>query len=247
MIRFPLQTAQLFFSAPRLQAYLDEAQDYDQALDLYMWGSEVAGAFHATLSFLEIALRNAVDHQLKEWNGKESSQVWTTRGDTRDELRAVAGKAIGAARKHAKKELERKGQSPDVQPTHDQILAQFTFGNLSYLFIDPGYQDGGSKKADRDTLWDEALKLAFPDEGQPIGKRVCNYQNGRMRIGRQLEHLRQLRNRVAHHDNLLHVDIRKEIHTINSVLSKMNTELPAVAMSKSQLRRLRREDPRVQP
>lgn len=67
---------------------------------------------------------------------------------------------------------------------------------------------------------------------------------GRIAIGKQLETLRRLRNRVAHHDNLLEVDVRHRMNGMLSVLATIDDEYPSLAASKSTLRRLAREDPR---
>lgn len=246
MPNLSIQTAQALFSNPRLGPYLREVGQGNEstALELYQWGTELEGAFHATLSFLEIALRNSIDTQLQKWNSENSHRKWTTPGETREEIRNIAGRGLKSARKYAKEELERKHNTTNIIPSHDDILAQFTFGNLSYFFIDPGGHRPPVRQDIRQTLWQECLKDAFPDLDKPVDKRICNTPDGLIKIGNSLEHLRRLRNKVAHHDNLLQVDVRRQIHAINSVLGKIDPELPGFAMAKSQLRRLRNEDPR---
>lgn len=244
MSRLSLQDAKKFISEPRIKVYAEAIGSEEKTLELYQWAVELEGAFHATLSFAEIALRNSIDQQLQIWNSQHFAEDWTTKDNTREEIKKILGKSVGTARSHAAKELKFKNSGADIQPTHDDILAQLTFGNLSYIFIDPLGVDDPSRKSYRDVLWNECLKHAFPDTGKPVGKRICELDDGRLKVGRALEHLRQLRNRIAHHDNLLNVDVRREIHNINSILSKLHPDLPGFAMYKSQLRRLRQEDPR---
>ncbi|MFJ1511848.1 hypothetical protein [Cellulosimicrobium funkei] len=69
-------------------------------------------------------------------------------------------------------------------------------------------------------------------------------QAGRKAIGNQLETLRRLRNRVAHHDNLLDVEVRHRLNGILSLLSKIDPTFPSLAAARSPLRRIIREDPR---
>lgn len=243
MANLDIQAARTLFSAPRLKPYLNQVDDEDLALELYQWGTELEGAFHATLSFLEIALRNAIDRQLQEWNNQQFSEPWTSHGNTREEISIIAGKSFRAARTYAQKELERK-HGTNINPTHDDILAQFTFGNLSYFFKEPGRACSTEREETRKKMWDECLRYAFPDLGKIPEQRICNAEDGLLRIGRSLEYIRVLRNKVAHHDNLLRLDVRDQIHGINSVLSKLHPALPGFAMARSQLRRLRKEDPR---
>lgn len=243
---FSFQVAREFISAPRLEPYLQEVgyENEELALELYHWSTELEGAFHATLSFVEITLRNAIDRELKRWNSEVSSSEWTRHGVTRSQVREIAGKAIKLARDYAQKELDRKSENQNITPHHDQIIAQLTFGNLTFFFKDPGKTASKERENIRDEIWEKSLKNAFPDLNRAAGSRICEIEDGRQKLGRSLEHLRRLRNRVAHHDNLLKVKIRDEINVINSVLSKMHPDLPGFAMYKSQLRRLRREDPR---
>lgn len=246
MSSLPPQIAHEFISSARLSPYLQESSSgkHEEALALYQWATELSGAFHATLSFVEIALRNSVDIQLKRWNALEFSSTglpgspnWTDRGQARTELKNIAGSAINTARKYAKEALARKNSIQRSRPTHDDVISQFTFGNLTSFFIIPS-GDEESLSGDREYLWDACLKDAFPNLGAP------NDPELRRKLCGSLNHLRRLRNKVAHHDSLLHVDVRAEISSINSVLGKMHPGLPSFAMEKSQLRRLRREDPR---
>ncbi|MCQ4614687.1 Abi family protein [Corynebacterium pseudogenitalium] len=254
MAKISMQTAEEFLSVPRLQPYVAAmgVAGEDAVLALYQWAVELEGAFHATLCVVEISSRNAIDRELRSWNslpnssGDTFTEEWTELGNTREALKTLLGPSIGTARHHAQREIERKSpRNGQREPTHDDIVAQLTFGNLSSLFCAPGHAEESEERENlRQTLWDECLKNVFPDRGQPVERRICSDFNGRQRIGRSLEALRRLRNRVAHHDCLLEVDIKKSVDSINSVLAKLDPELPRFAMEKSQLRRLRREDPR---
>jgi hypothetical protein len=117
--------------------------------------------------------------------------------------------------------------------THDDVVAQLMFGAWVKL-IRPISKTESS--APQKQLWTEVLRRAFPDSDQSDA--------GRRAIGTQLETMRQLRNRVAHHDNLLEVDIRHRQNGALSLLSKVDPALPALAVARSPLRRLVREDPR---
>lgn len=68
-----------------------------------------------------------------------------------------------------------------------------------------------------------------------------NLNNG---LGNSFSNIQALRNRVAHHDNLLDVALGNRLNWTLSLLSKINPDYPSLAMARSQLRRLIREDPR---
>ncbi|MEA9984121.1 MULTISPECIES: hypothetical protein [Subtercola] len=53
------------FAEARLRHYLTECDgDHDAAMQLYEWNTAISAAFWESLSFLEVALRNAVDRQM---------------------------------------------------------------------------------------------------------------------------------------------------------------------------------------
>jgi hypothetical protein len=81
--------------------------------------------------------------------------------------------------------------------TRHQIIAGLTFGFWSGML--------GRK---HEELWRSALRHAFPRS-----------DGTRKQVGVELEAIRKLRNRLAHHDSILHVDIPFEVHRIHRVAS----------------------------
>ncbi|STY73247.1 Abi-like protein [Micrococcus luteus] len=82
-----------------------------------------------------------------------------------------------------------------------QVVAGMTFGFWATLFSD-------------DNLWKEALHQVFTDRSGLKRKDVTS----------QLEGVRRFRNRVAHHDSLLNVDVPMEISSILSLTRRMDVE-----------------------
>lgn len=227
----------------RYQPYLD-AVDADAALavDLYLWGSELAGAWHSHLSFIEVAVRNSIDCQLKAWNAtqrrKETTLTpeWTGKDNTGATLYRLIGKGIDKAREQA--ELDAKRRDPvhprhAAAPTHDDIVAQLTFGTWARLLRLP---NKGSPTPQQKELWQQSLKHAFPHASQD--------NTGLHEVGSHLEALRSLRNRVAHHDNLLQVNTLARLNSSLALLASIDRGYPDLAMARNSLRRLTREDPR---
>ena len=67
---------------------------------------------------------------------------------------------------------------------------------------------------------------------------------GREKLGDQLDRVRKLRNRVAHHENLLSVDIRRRLRDMLGILALIDPKLPDLAMQSNRVRTLVRADPR---
>lgn len=85
--------------------------------------------------------------------------------------------------------------------SRDQIVSRLTFGFWTNML---------SKK--RDELWQTALHNAFPNARRP-----------RSEVMSHVEGIRKFRNRVAHHDSLLGVDIPFEIDRIFLVTGWINS------------------------
>ena len=69
-------------------------------------------------------------------------------------------------------------------------------------------------------------------------------EHGRRSLGAQLERIRSLRNRVAHHDNLLGVEVSHRLNDMLSILRKIDPTFPEIAMARSGVRAVVRQDPR---
>ena len=220
-------------SAPYLTA---THGDPKLAAALYAWGVELAGAWHSHISYVEVAVRNAIDVQLKQWNGQHGGgPEWTAPGKAGSLLHKIIGSAIADARVSAKKEAARRPTGHPRyghHPTHDDVVAQLMFGAWSRLLMLPHHDPHVRQKK----LWSQGLCSAFP-QGHST-------DSGRETAGRQLESLRLLRNRIAHHDNLLRVNTIGHLNSSLSLLSKIDSSYPSLVMSRNSLRRLVQEDPR---
>ncbi|MFB2586822.1 Abi family protein [Herbiconiux liukaitaii] len=225
-------------SPARMAAYRAAAGGRsDRAADLYLWATELAGAFHAQISFVELAVRNALDPQLGAWNANRGGRrEWTDPGAAEGELYHLLGRDIREARRRAERESAIRARHHPRQGhpvNHDDLVAQLMFGSWVKLLRPMSNAESSVRQQ---SLWREGLHLAFP--GSDSG------ESGRIAVGSQLDTLRYLRNRVAHHDNLLTVAVSNRLEAILSVLSKIDASYPAIVMARSALRRLAREDPR---
>jgi hypothetical protein len=235
----------------RHQTYMDAAAGTPQrAAELYEWSNKLAGAWHSHIAYVEVAVRNAIDRQLRTWNasqvrpdGTSYSGDWTRANGTAEEIYTIIGRSISEAHASAANEARRRPESHprhDTSPTHDDVVAQMTFGLWTRLVLHPpefsGSGPGRTGVKQRD-LWRKCLYLAFP--GAPKG------DTGRIKTGRQLEGIRRIRNRIAHHDNLLKIDTTARLNGSLTLLRYINPSFPNLVMAHNTLRRLVKEDPRI--
>jgi hypothetical protein len=226
-------------SEARTARYLTAASgDLDRATDLYLWATELSGSLHAQISFVELAVRNAIDPQLASWNAQQhgGSALWTAHNATQQPLYNILAKDIREARRRAEKEANLRAddhhRSGDIV-NHDDIVAQLMFGTWVKVLRPVTEQEAAEPQK---LLWQQAVQQAFPHATQA--------DSGRVQIGNQLDALRRLRNRVAHHDNLLEVNVHGRLNGMLSVLAKIDPDYPSLALARSSLRRILKEDPR---
>lgn len=187
-----------FLGGPRLQRLLDDCND-DVALahDLFVWNVRACGAAMEALHVFELILRNALDGQLRAWHESLTGRpewlidphVFVTNVLTKSEYMKARNRASVIA--------SAKGRPA----SHDDVLAQLSFGNWRYLL--PSRAHMGKQK-----LWDVALRNAFTVwpgewESESIVSRVANAH--------------ELRNRVAHLEPLHSYDLRRARREMRSV------------------------------
>ena len=159
------------FSRERMQTYLDAADgNRAVALQHYTRNVQLGAAFHGPLQALEITLRNAIHDQLAAHYGSH----WYM--DPAPGLDNHARNAIDGQLKHGGSAL-----------TPGPFVASMSLGFWVRLLGRGSYVNGGGKADYERTLWRPALFKAFP---------------GRQRrtVQQRLNRLRQLRNRIAHHE-----------------------------------------------
>ncbi len=233
-----------FLGVPRFETYRQAAGgDIALAADLCRWNTRLSGALHAQISYLEVAVRNALDQVLGAWNSQHPSvsraydaREWTRENAAVGLLYHVLGGDIREARRRAKKEADRRERShprQGVPPNHGDVVAQLMFGSWCKLLRDA---DDLTAKVRQSVLWHEAIHTAFP-------RRAAD-DASRLQLANRLDRVRRLRNRVAHHDSLLGVDINRRLNDMLAILADVNPAYPGWAMEGTLVRKIAREDPR---
>jgi hypothetical protein len=169
------KTVELVLSRERVGTYARSANmaNTAQALSLYSWNAQVSGAFMLPQQVCEVAVRNAVSEILGLVYGANWPWAIGFERSLPDSSRFSMRKELSSARLKA-----RAGNTNTVIP-------ELKFAFWVRLF---------TQRFD-DRLWLPHLRNSFP--GMPVGQSV---QQCRQMIYDELDGVRGIRNRIAHHE-----------------------------------------------
>ncbi|KFU75465.1 Abi-like protein [Amycolatopsis lurida] len=217
-----------WLSKPRFAVYLQAAnQDREQAMRLYEWNTALSAAFHHDLCHLEVALRNAYDRALgravpagkPHWVFQATTLFpsrWQkaangTRYDVNETSRRLLAEAIKNATPKAKRPC-----AANASPSPGKVIAELSFGFWRYL----------SARRHHDPLWIPYLHLAFRAGAD------------RRDVDKHVERLHRLRNRVAHHEPLLAVDLQGHWKDVQDLAALISPQVAAYIAANSSCARL---------
>lgn len=217
----------------RIAAYQEYRPHYteNQIGELYVWHASLASAVHEVLGYCEVAFRNAIDKGLSQWNAthprSSHQREWLL--DPAPELRALIdppqpkpdqernkrssrGRHQGRPVIHKARLNVTRSRVPGhprcgAPITHDDLLAQLSFGELVHLMPTTADQRN-SGFTPREFMWLGGVRSAFPnvDNVFPIDAslsgKLALVDQGR-RVGDAADRLRVLRNRIAHYEQIL--------------------------------------------
>lgn len=200
--REELESLKRCLSADRMGKYLRAAQgNLSNALALYNWNTAVCAAFYGPLQWLEVTLRNSIDHCLAETYGN----AWYFHSQARFDH--VCRRQVNEARDRLKRN--------DQAITRSRMIAAFSFGFWVTLLGRGGMLSAKGAKANFEmTLWRPALHKAFPN--RPGLARKQAYQ--------PLHYLRTFRNQIAHHEAIFERDLRRDYDKIIRVTGWISPE-----------------------
>jgi hypothetical protein len=156
------------------------------ALALYAWNAQVSAAFLAPLHICEVVVRNAVSETLEAVYGAR----WPWSGGFEQSLPAPR---LGySQRKDLQSALSRA-------PTTGKIIPELKFVFWQKMFT--GRNDA--------RLWNFYLLKAFP--GLNAARTISHLRKG---IYDDLEHIRTLRNRIAHHEPIFKRNLADDLERI---------------------------------
>lgn len=192
---FNSQRIQQLLSTPRLGPYLREARgDLHNGLALYQWGSRVAASAFELIGHFEVLLRNALDEQLSQYFNERERGIPWFLMPMPTGNRDAIEDKIAEARDRIRRDNKRENRG--------QIIASLEFGFWNGLF---------SPKHDK--MWRECLHRAFPHS-----------PGSRSEVAADIDAIRKFRNRIAHHDSMVNVDVPFEVRRLERVAGWIDPE-----------------------
>lgn len=187
-------------------------------IELARQNMRFSGALHSQLGYVELAVRNASDVQIRNLSLREcGTECWTAESSTPDLVYKLINKNIRDARRLAIEKYALRSQNrASIIPTHDDVLSNLMWGTWTKLI---GKWSSGPETVYQQQLWQESLHLAFPNLGSDDASRSS--------ISKKLFYLRGVRNREAHYDSLFTIakDINKVINACYSILAAIDKGL----------------------
>lgn len=161
------------------------------ALELYAWNAQVSAALLAPLHICEVVTRNAVADVLALQYG----EMWPwSSGFERSLPISTRGYCLNADLKNSRRKANTAGK---VIP------------ELKFVF----WQKMLTGRNDQ-RLWNSHLAQAFPNISQGL-----SVSQSRQGIYNELEHIRTLRNRIAHHEPIFNRNLSDDFQRITDLVA----------------------------
>ena len=220
-------------SIERLKALTELTKSPRDAIDLHQETLRVGASLMAVIATIELALRNSVCENLTQhfavpswlrqppapfqWRPPELKKVAAAHDSacraeysklTQAEKHALDGLAYPQGRPANKPHLARaKDRRKHILVSDGKVIAEITLYFWKRLY-GPEYDQ---------TLWRTSLKRTFPH------KKIS-----RADVAIQLEHIYQARNRLAHHEPVLHKRFADTMRAIEFVVQHLEATPPSV-------------------
>ena len=154
------------------------SNDSRRAMTLYRHNLTLSQQMFTMISCFEVALRNKIDKEMKQHWGNDWLRDFVMPGGPF----ASDGRAAGT-KKIIKKAYDDLMNNNDY--SHSKLLSQMEFGVWKYMFNNVQYRLGG-----------RYLLNIFPNKPRSTPQN----QIDNSRIFQELDHINNIRNRIAHHE-----------------------------------------------
>lgn len=184
---------------------------------LYQWNTELSAAFWESLGHLEVALRNAIDHQMSARHFAKGRPGHWIYDDARELGRGHGKGAAKHAHPYADIDTAIKRVRKNRMPTDPgQIISEISFG-FWHQMVSKGQM----------VLWPD-LAGAFP------------YMKGRGQrtVADKVESLRALRNRIGHHHRIWSLDVAAKYSELLALAGYISPQLASWIDDRSRVREL---------
>lgn len=176
-------------SRPRMGTYLSATnQDQVNALELYIWNSQISAALLVPMHICEIAIRNTVaevfeNQFMGQWPWQRRLEL-TLQRRYRNELISARSKR-------------------DVHNRTSKVIPELTFNFWQQMFVS-SYDE---------QFWHPYIHTLFPNAPANIP-----VEQLRASIFNDLDKIRRLRNRIAHHEPIFNQDINLIMNKIERLI-----------------------------
>lgn len=210
MSLYDLSEIETWLTKARLQRYIREAGGRDHALRLYTWNVEICQSLYWPLHAVEIACRNGISTVLKRQFGED----WHLSLVFEHQLPGTEREKLLQARSRS-----RHGSGDSIARA-ETILSELTFGFWVSLL---------ARRFEVPLKWGRNIRVAFPS--LPFGLARSNVHS-------RLDGIRRIRNMIAHHEPVFHLDLLKEFSDIAETIGWMSPETARFVTDTSDIKQL---------
>ncbi len=185
-----LQAVKTALSSARMSTYEVASCDSSLALELYAWNAQVSGALLTPLHICEVVIRNAVSDVLESLYGEK----WPWSAGFEQSLPDPRGYSPKRDLQNARRSVRTTGK----------VIPELKFVFWQKMFT--------SRYDSR--LWNAHLIQEFPNltPTTPINKLRRDIYN-------ELEQIRKLRNRIAHHEPIFNRNLIDDFQNITDLIN----------------------------
>lgn len=181
------------------QAALTRCQSQNEAIELYEWNAEISSALLLPMHYFEVVLRNAVHDALS----LAYQEQWPWDGSFVSSVRMKVGKY------KPKNDLQ---QTASRYHTTGKVIPEMKLAFWEQMFTN-SYDDA---------VWKPYLGTVFPNLTLANG-----IPNAARSVRNDIEKVRRIRNRVAHHEPIFSQNIQGVLDAIHSISAYRSTDVGA--------------------
>jgi hypothetical protein len=207
-------------SQQRIEAYATPAdRDEIDRVARYLWNMALAGALQGSFHVFEVTLRNAIyDASVRLIDTSKlrmpDVQCWLD----------AYGSNLLYPQEAADVQRVKTYLSPDPRRrTPGHLIAKLGLG----FWVQLTSRVYSELRADGPKLWPRGLSLAFPFRWPPGSKKVVPSHTDREMVFDRLHRIREMRNRIAHHEPVWDRDVGATYGTLLETLGWMSPKMVA--------------------
>lgn len=187
-------------SSERLQPYLAQSNnDLSKAIELYKYNLQISAALFEIIAIFEVVLRNSINKGLCSYYGNEwfkDKKFWSFLDSTTVDYKKD-GKTLA-------QKIDEKIEILSKQSLEKVIAEQ----NLHF------WESILHKRFEKLGFWKVSIDLIFPN--MPANQKISSVKN-------QVNHIRNVRNRIAHHEQIIFKTKQSNFYNIKDTYEKIVT------------------------